>query len=172
MIPTIETARLVLRAHELGDFEACAALWGDPAVVRYIGKRPSSRQDAWARLLRYRGHWELLGYGFWAIVERATGAFVGECGLADFHREVLPAMPVEAGWVLVPAAHGKGYATEAMRGAFAWGAANLSARDVGCVIEIGNEASFAVARKLGFVETTRMTVDGDELVVLHSALHT
>jgi len=76
-------------------------------------------------------------------------------------------MPLEAGWVLVPAAHGKGYATEAMRAAFAWAAAQLCPRDVGCVIEPGNEASFGVARKLGFVETGRTKVDGDELVVLH-----
>ncbi len=170
MIPTIETARLVLRAHELGDFEACAAMWADPAVVRYIGNRPSTRGEAWARLLRYRGHWALLGFGFWAIVERATGAFVGECGLADFHRDVSSAIPVEAGWVLVPGAHGKGYATEAMRAAFAWGGANLSAREVGCVIEPGNAASFGVARKLGFVETGRTQIGGDELVVLRAKL--
>ena len=170
MIPTIETARLVLRAHELADFDGLAAMWADPAVVRYIGNRPSSRGESWARLLRYRGHWALLGFGFWAIVERATGAFVGECGLADFHRDVSPEMPLEAGWVLASAAHSKGYATEAMRAAFAWGAANLSTREVGCVIELGNTASFGVARKLGFVETGRTRIGDDELAVLRAPL--
>ena len=31
--PVIETERLRLRGHRLGDFDACAALWGDPVVV-------------------------------------------------------------------------------------------------------------------------------------------
>jgi RimJ/RimL family protein N-acetyltransferase len=172
-VPTIETSRLLLRGHELSDFDACAAMWADPGVVRYIGNRLSTRGESWARMLRYRGHWALLGYGFWAIVDRASGAYLGEGGLADFRRDFDPPLGLEAGWAFATHAHGKGYATEAMRAAFAWGAANLAEREVECVIEPGNTASFGVARKCGFVDTGRTIAlpDGAQLVVLRAPLH-
>src|SRR6476659_5070994 len=115
-IPVIETARLRLRGHRSSDFEACAALWADPIVTHYISGRPFTREEVWARILRYAGHWAWMGYGFWAIDERATGRFIGEAGFADFRREMAPSLEgiPEAGWVLSPALHGKGYATEAV----------------------------------------------------------
>ena len=42
---------------------------------------PATREEAWARLLRYAGHWALLGYGFWLVEDRTTGSFVGEVGV-------------------------------------------------------------------------------------------
>ena len=59
LIPTIETLRLRLRPYRLDDFEAYAAMWGDPAVVRYIGGVPFSREAAWTRFLRQIGLWQL-----------------------------------------------------------------------------------------------------------------
>ena len=168
--PILETPRLSLRAHTVADLDACATLWADPEVVRYIGNRPSTREDAWARMLRYRGHWELLGFGFWAIVERATGAFVGEAGLAEFKREAGLPLGVEAGWAIVPAAQGKGYATEAVRTALAWAASHVPAREVSALIDPGNTASLAVAHKCGFVELGRATYKGDDCVVLRARL--
>src|SRR3546814_20735698 len=49
-------------------------------------RQPLSPEDAWNRLLRYAGHWTLLGYGIFAVVEQASGRFIGETGIADFHR--------------------------------------------------------------------------------------
>ena len=61
----IETERLILHVHRLEDFENMYAMWSDPAVTRYIGGKTFSREDVWARLLRYAETWSLLGYGFW-----------------------------------------------------------------------------------------------------------
>ena len=47
MIPTLETPRLRLRAYRREDFDAYAALWAEPAVVRFIGGTPLSREAAW-----------------------------------------------------------------------------------------------------------------------------
>jgi len=79
-------------------------------------------------LLRYAGHWALLGYGYWVAEEKSTGAFVGELGFADYKRDLQPALPEvpEAGWVLMPWAHGKGYATEAVRAIALWGDAHFA----------------------------------------------
>lgn len=45
-IPVIETARTILRAHRLDDFEDYAAMWADPAVTRFIagGSRGHARR--------------------------------------------------------------------------------------------------------------------------------
>jgi RimJ/RimL family protein N-acetyltransferase len=150
-VPVIETARLRLRGHERADFEACKTLWSDPIVTRHIGGRPFSAEEVWTRLLRYVGHWAVMGFGFWAVEEKASGRFVGEVGFADFKRDELPPSPdPEMGWVLAPWAHGKGYATEAVRVALAWGTGHLSARRTFCLIMPGNQASVRVAEKCGF----------------------
>ena len=81
-IPAVDTARLTLRGHRIEDFDECAAMWGDPEVTRHIGGRPFTEEEVWTRLLRYVGHWSLLGFGYWVIREKATHRFVGEAGFA------------------------------------------------------------------------------------------
>ncbi len=65
-------------------------MWGVRIVTRHIGGRPFTAEESWSRLLRYAGHWYLLGFGYWAVVERGTNRFVGEVGFADFHRRHHP----------------------------------------------------------------------------------
>ncbi len=153
--PIIETERLVLRPHRRTDFADCAAMWADPVVTRHIGGRPFSKEEVWARLLRYVGHWTLLGFGYWAITEKDGARFIGELGFADFQREITPSLEgiPELGWALIPAAHGKGYATEALRTAIAWGDGVLNAEETACIINPGNLASIRVATKCGYRET-------------------
>src|SRR5262245_46553463 len=167
MVPVIETERLRLRGHTVEDFEALAAMWGDPAVVRFISGKPFTREESWARLLRYPGHWALMGYGFWAIEEKAGGAFIGEGGFADFKRDVDP--PIEApeqGWALAPAAHGKGYAFEAVSAMIGWGEGHFARRDFACLISTENAPSLKLAGKVGYREYARTTYKGDASVLL------
>lgn len=154
MIPTIETERLILRHHRREDFDHCAAMWGNPEVVRYIGGKPFTREEVWARLLRYAGHWAWLGFGFWAMEEKSTGGFAGELGFAEFMRDLDPPIvgTPEIGWVLSPHAQGKGYATEAVRAAVAWGDAKFNGARTVCLIAPENTASIRVAQKCGYRE--------------------
>lgn len=159
--PVLTTERLVLRGHVVDDFAACHALWSDPEVTRHIGGRAFSGEEVWARLLRYVGHWSALGYGFWALTDRATGQFLGELGFADFHRDISPSldgMP-EMGWALMPHAHGRGVASEAIAAALAWSDTQFQA-PVCCIIDPDNIASIRVAEKNGFKETARTTYHG------------
>lgn len=163
--PAIDTARLTLRSHTLVDFSECAAMWADPAVTRYIGGRPSSEEEVWARVLRYAGLWALLGFGYWVVRERASGRFVGEVGLADFRREFTPPLAdslaglPEVGWALAVWAHGRGFATEAVGAALAWSDAHDAGRTV-CLITPENVASVRVAEKCGYREAARTTYKG------------
>src|SRR4051812_25000520 len=104
--PTIlETDRLRLRGHEPGDLADCFAMWGNPEVTRFIGGKPSTRQQTWQRTLTYLGHWRAVGFGYWAVEEKASGRFVGELGFADFKREMEPSIEgvPELGWAVTPA---------------------------------------------------------------------
>jgi RimJ/RimL family protein N-acetyltransferase len=161
-VPVLESERLILRAHRIEDFDDCAAMWGDPGVTRHIGGRPSSREEVWTRILRYLGHWSLLGFGYWVIEDKATGRFVGEVGFADFKREMEPSLDgaPEIGWALAPWAHGRGLATEAVRAVVAWGATHFGARRTVCLISPENLASIRVAQKCGYREFARATYKG------------
>ena len=167
-IPLLETKRLRLRGHRLTDFAECVAMWSDPAVTRFIGGKPSSPQQTWTRLLSYLGHWAALRFGYWAIEERSTAAYVGEIGFADFKRDIVPAMSgyPEFGFALVSSAHGRGYATEAARAVVAWGDGNLAATRTVCLIDPDNAASIRIANTCGYEVFERATFNGKQALFL------
>jgi RimJ/RimL family protein N-acetyltransferase len=171
--PVIETPRLLLRHHRLEDFPACRAMWADPAITQFVDGRPLTEEEAWVKFLRNAGHWPLLGFGFWILEEKSTAAFAGEIGLAYFHRELIP--PVEnlreAGWILAPAMHGKGYATEAVAAVLAWGDTHFSDPRTICLIHPGNAASIRVAEKCGFREWQRATYRGEPTIIFERNNH-
>ncbi len=155
----LETPRLILRQHRISDFEECAAMWADPNVTRYIGGKPSSEQQTWARLLNYVGHWSLLGFGYWAVEDKSSGRFIGELGFADFKRQIDPSfngMP-ELGWAFASHAHGKGYATEGLKAAISWGDKKFRRTRTVCIINPDNLASIRVATKCDYKEIARTT---------------
>jgi RimJ/RimL family protein N-acetyltransferase len=156
-VPPIETDRLRLRGHRLDDFADAFAMYSDPAVTRFIGGKPSTEQQTWSRLLGYAGHWALLRFGYWVVEEKASGRFAGELGFANFRRDIEPSMrdAPELGWVLASHAHGKGYATEALRAAIAWGDVRFERARTVCLINAENVASIRVADKCGYREFER-----------------
>jgi len=144
-VPVLETERLRLRGHRVEDFAHSAAMWADPVVIRHTVGKPLSEEECWTRFLRYVGHWALLGFGYWVAEEKATGS--------------------ESGWVLASHAHGKGYATEAVRAVVAWGDARFSSRRTACIIAPENVASIRVAEKCGYREFARTTYKGHAVVM-------
>lgn len=151
-MPVIHTERLSLRPYEVADFDAYAAMVADPVVTRFLGAQPMSPEDAWARLLRYVGHWSVLGYGPFAVMDRASGDFVGETGFMDFRREVSPKLESfpEAAWVFTSAAHGKGYAFEAASAAHRWIDAHHAPAATQCLVAPANSGSVRLADRLGY----------------------
>jgi RimJ/RimL family protein N-acetyltransferase len=171
-VPVIETERLRLRGHRREDFAESAAMWADPVVTRYIGGKPLTEEDVWARLLRYVGHWAWMGFGYWVVEEKASGDFAGEVGLSDWKREIEPSLKgvPEVGWVLATRAHGKGYAREAVRAVIAWGDANVSTANavlgrMVCIIHPEHVRSIRVAEKCGFQQVQRTTYQGEPTIL-------
>lgn len=165
--PLLSTSRLLLRPHRLDDFESLYALWRAPEVYRHILGRPSTREEAWMRLLRYAGLWPLLGYGYWAVEDKASGLYIGEIGFADFHRDMDPPLGnnPEMGWMIAPEHHGKGLATEALTAMLDWASKALPHEDCVCFISDDNAASIALARKVGFVKDYATSYKGDPVTV-------
>lgn len=166
--PVIDTERLRLRAHRPDDFAACRAIWSDPEVVRHIGGKPATGEDAWRRLLTYAGLWSLLGFGYWAIEERTSGRYVGDVGFAEFQRDLEPSLRgmLECGWVLARAAQGKGYASEALAAIETWRRTHLPESRAVCIIAPDNAASIRVAEKAGFRQWCETVYHGAPTLVL------
>jgi RimJ/RimL family protein N-acetyltransferase len=166
--PVLTTKRLRLRGHRRDDFAATAALWGAPETVRYITGKTSTATESWARLLNYAGHWALQGFGYWLVEEIASGRFVGEVGLADFKRGLGPGFDgtPEAGWVLAPWCHGRGYATEAVMAALAWGEQAMTLQRSVAIIDPAHAASLRVAAKCGFTKFAEAEFKGRPAVLL------
>jgi RimJ/RimL family protein N-acetyltransferase len=109
-----------------------------------------------------------LSYGYWAVEEKSSGRYVGELGFADFKRDIVPSIEgvPELGWALVPQFHGKGYATEALRAAVAWGDHHFAQRRTVCIIHRDNHQSFRVAEKLGYKAIFNATGSGESNTIL------
>ena len=164
----VETDRLVLRVLSLDDFDDYAAVAADDATFHFCERGPMTSDEAWTRLLRHVGHWSLMGWGMFAVEEKATGRFVGEAGLGDFRRGLgapYDGVP-EAAWTMARWAQGRGYATEAMQAALPWVEGRLAARRSVCLIHARNLASLRVAAKLGYQAFAERSYRGCGAVLL------
>ena len=163
--PVLETPRLILRGRTLDDFEAYAALWADPLTVRYTVGAPQAREESWVRFARMAGLWALTGYGSFVVVEKASGRFVGDVGPADYGRDIVPPLggKPEFGWVVAPAFHGRGYATEAVAASVAWAERKFPGTPFVCIIDAANAPSRRIAAKAGFAEAGLARYKGKDI---------
>ncbi|MGY6709066.1 MAG: GNAT family N-acetyltransferase [Rhizobiaceae bacterium] len=164
--PVLEGDRLRLREHRAEDLDDYATLWSDHDVVRHIGGRPLGRSECWARILRFRGMWALLGFGFWIVEDRHSGRLIGEAGIMDIRRDIQTSLDgtLEAGWVLLPEFHGQGLAGEAMRLVLEWSDRRHPTQALSCIIAEDNEASIRLAGRLGFGRSGDGDYRGSKLI--------
>ena len=142
--PTLETERLRLRAVDIGDFDAYAALHADEEAARYIGGA-LPRAAAWRKFLQVPGAWALQGFAMFAVVDKATGEWLGQAG--PWQPEGWPG--TEVGWAFQRGAWGRGYAAEAAIATIDWAFDHLGWSEVIHSIDPGNLPSIALAERLG-----------------------
>jgi RimJ/RimL family protein N-acetyltransferase len=150
-----------MRGFTLADFEAYAAASADPEVQRFLGG-PVGPDRAWRSLAMHIGHWELRGYGQWALERREDGRTVGRAGLWNPEGW----FGVEVGWRLDRDAWGHGYATEAAVATLDWAWANLDVDRIISVIDPANTASVRVAERLGMHTLRDDESDGRPVVIM------
>lgn len=164
-IPTLVTARLILRPTEAGDLDALAAIRADDRVARFTGGT-RTRHDVWMAMLRTHGLWAMLGYGYWTAQRRKSDEIVGEVGFADFMRGIEPDISgtPEAGWIIAPSAWGQGFATEAVSAIHHWLDDARPCRTT-CIISPENHASIRIAEKHGYRKFADSDIKGDAISV-------
>ncbi len=144
MTPVLETERLVMREWRDADIDGIAAVYADEARARYIGSA-CDRNESWRRMAAFAGHWALRGYGLWVLEGKADGAFKGWSGLWNPAGWLEP----EVGWTLAAEACGQGFATEAAARARRYAYEILGWPTAMSLIAMPNQASIAVAERLG-----------------------
>lgn len=151
-IPTINTQRLTLRGMRAEDFKRFAEIWAMEEVVAHIDGKPWPRSKAWAAFLRNAGHWQITGFGQWAIQRHRAPDISGQVGFFYAKRDLgedFDAYP-EAGWVLTPDAQGQGLGLEAVRAAHDWFDRVVTGRLV-CMIDPAHTPSLKMADAMGYV---------------------
>jgi RimJ/RimL family protein N-acetyltransferase len=158
----LETERLKLRAFRNSDLDAYAPICADPEVMKYLGTGVTlNRSEAWRSMATILGHWELLGYGMFAVELKATGELMGRTGFLD-----PPGWPgFELGWVLGRQHWGHGYALEAAVAARDYAFDQLGRDRLISLIRPDNQRSIRVAEKLGEKYTGDVELLGSRALV-------
>ena len=144
----VETARLVLRPLTPDDLGTLAALYADPEVRRYFPDGTRTYEQTRDELEWIIGvYYGRYGYGLWATVLKETGAFIGRCGLLPW--EIDGRTEVEVAYLLDKRHWGRGLATEAARAIVDHAFTTLPVDRLICMVNPANEASRAVACKVG-----------------------
>ncbi len=148
--PWLETLRLELRAFVATDFEDLYRLDRDPRVMKYIADgKPSSREAVAQRIKRFLRYPTLYpDLGVWRAARRDNGAYIGWFALNYAGKST----DIEVGYRLLPAAWGKGFATEGAQAIVDYGFDDLGLDRIIGVTHPGNKASQRVLMKAGLVD--------------------
>lgn len=128
------------------------AIYGDEEVMRYASDAPfpsvamvATLLDSVAVLLKTMRSIE------WAVAQRSTGRVIGTCGLHSFDDA---ARSGEMGCLLARAHWGQGLMAEALVAVMAYGRDTLGLHTLVADIDVANQRSRALYRKLGFQRVT------------------
>lgn len=158
-IPTITTARLVLRPFTKEDVDGLHRILSEEGIMRYFPRStPPSRDRVQKLIAKQLSHWETHNFGWWAVEPRAggrddcvpeRGGLIGWNGL-----QYLPdTQEVEVGYLLSKAYWRQGLTTEAGRASLTYGFETLGLKTIIAVVHPENIASQRVTEKLGLTYT-------------------
>lgn len=142
----LETERLRLREIEEEDYDALCFMLRD-AEVMYAYEHAFSEEEAWDWLRRQRERYRRDGFGLWAVIRKADGVLIGQCGLTmqPWQGRMVP----EVGYLFCKDVWHQGYATEAARAARDYAFSALSLEEVWSIIRVNNLPSRRVAERNG-----------------------
>ena len=148
--PTIETERLRLRELRDEDAPAVFDLFRRDEVTRYYDVETMTHATAASTLITFmRQRYDSRAGIRWALEDTASRTFVGTIGFNNINQVARKGL---IGYELVPAAWGRGLATEAVRAVVRFGHERVELNRIEAVVMLDNHASARVLQKAGFVE--------------------
>src|SRR5580692_10438617 len=147
-MPSIATARLVLRPFTAVDRAPFFALNTHPLVVESLGSSPS-RAESDAIVDHIEESMARDGWGLWAVDVAGGAPFVGMVGLHRVRAELPCAPAVEVEWRLHPDHWGHGYATEAAAASLRFGFDEAALDEIVAYTTTLNARSQAVMARIG-----------------------
>lgn len=146
-LPQLSTERLILRKIKVSDAEDMFEYAHLEATTKYLTWRPHPNVNYTKEYLEYLSTRYAVGDFYdWAVILKKTGKMIGTCGFTRFD---LPNNSAEIGYVLNPAYHGYGLATEAAHEVIRFGFDGLKLHRIEARHIPGNDASHRVMQKLG-----------------------
>ncbi|HEY4916858.1 MAG TPA: GNAT family N-acetyltransferase [Solirubrobacteraceae bacterium] len=155
-----ETERLRVRALREDDLEALWQLYSDPRVARFIGTHRRDQVNAELRL--QIAHQDAHGWSLWALEERSTGRFAGDCGLQPLE---LRGPEIELSYDLHPELWNRGLATEAATAVLGRAFEALAIDHVVAVVKPAHSASRRVLEKVGLSHAGVREAYGEQLLL-------
>lgn len=161
-VPSLETSRLLLRPFRSDDLDDYTRLiFADADVMRYLPQRDLAPRDRAERTIAiFADRWIEYRFGVWAVTDKATGEFMGHCGLGP----VPEAGEIEVLYSLGKVFWGRGFATEAARASVRFGFEQEQLEQLIALAVPENIGSWRVMEHLGFVYEAAVHYFGLDLV--------
>jgi ribosomal-protein-alanine N-acetyltransferase len=153
----LETERLVMRRLAPGDLDDLYALYRDPDIRRYFPEGVLTLEETREELEWFvNGHPEHSELGLWATIHKATGQFIGRCGLLPW--TINGVDEVEIAYLIAKPYQRQGLGAEAARALVRYGFEVLGLRRLIALIDPAHEASIRTAMGAGlrFEKEVRM----------------
>ena len=146
MIPQrLETERLVLRLFVEDDWRGLHEHFSDVECTRYTFRRALTEAATWRAMASMAGHWQLRGYGPYALEDKSTREVLGTVGL--WYPVEWPEPEIK--WALARRHWGKGFASEAVRAVQEMARQHVPDMSLISLIDRRNDASIRLALAVG-----------------------
>ncbi len=141
----IETERLILRCFKEDDWVDLHQIYSDPECTRHTIQRTLTEGESWRTMATIIGHWQIRGYGPYAVEDKAGGKVMGPVGL--WYPNDWPEPEIK--WALAREFWGRGYASEAARAVNMMAAEYMPETSLISLIFSDNEPSIKLAKAIG-----------------------
>jgi RimJ/RimL family protein N-acetyltransferase len=159
MSETLESERLRFRKFRESDFPSLLAVHNDPLTKSVYGEM--SPGDVWRRIAMGLGHWQLRGFGPFALEHKDAGRYVGACGL--WFPEGW--QDIEIGYSIAPEFRKQSYASEAVRRVREHGYKDRGFTKLVSYIQPSNIGSQAVAKSVGAIADGEFDMAGKSHII-------
>ena len=161
----LETERLILRQYTMDDFPALYELLSSPITMahypRPYDEKGTKRWIGWSL-----ENYEKLGFGWWALICKESGRFIGDCGvtLQNINGQLLP----EIGYHIHHPYWHQGYGKEAAAAVRDWAFTHTEYETLYSYMTDGNTASWRLAEAIGMEKIGTYEDEEDGLLRIYS----